>query len=162
MSDEDLKNPERALERRRLEKIIGDRFSYEEMSRRALGEQWKQLTEEQKHEFIRLFQTLLANSYAGKIEGYTGEQMHFLAERLKLGYAEVQAKIVSKKMELPLDFRLIEKSGDWRVFDIVVDGVSLINNYRGQLSTILRASSYAQLVERLREKSQLPEYAQSR
>ncbi|MBD0305139.1 MAG: ABC transporter substrate-binding protein [Nitrospiraceae bacterium] len=155
LENKELKNPDRAEERRRkLEKAIGDRFSYDEMAKRALGAQWTKLNEKQRQEFVGLFQRLLSNTYAGKIEGYSGEQVKYLNERLKEGYAEVRTKITSGKAEVPLDYRLLNKSGEWRVYDVVVDGISLVNNYRGQFSKILRSSSYDDLVEKLRNKSE--------
>ena len=155
LENKELKNPDRAEERRRqLEKVIGDRFSYDEMAKRALGAQWVKLDEKQRQEFVRLFQRLLSSTYAGKIEGYSGEQVKYLNERLKEGYAEVRTKITAGKAEVPLDYRLLNTAGEWRVYDVVVDGISLVNNYRGQFSKILRSSSYEDLVEKLRNKSE--------
>lgn len=154
LEDQELKKPGRSEERRRrLEKVIGDRFSYEEMAKRSLGAQWRQLNDAERKEFVELFQKLLSHSYLGKIEGYSGEQVRYLNERLGEGYAEVRTKVVSSKTEIPLDYRLLNTGGDWRVYDVVVDGVSLVNNYRGQFARILRSSSYADLVEQLRKKS---------
>ena len=155
LKDAELKKPGRAEERRRLlEKVIGDRFNYEEMSRRALGAQWNKLSDKERQEFVDLFKRLLSSSYADKIEGYSGEQVHYLNERLEAEYAEVRTKVASDKTEIPLDYRLLNKSGNWRVYDVVVDGVSLVNNYRSQFTKIIRESSYADLLEKLREKSQ--------
>lgn len=154
LREKDLKQPGKAEERRRLlEQVVGARFDYEEMSRRALGAPWNQLSEQEKREFVGLFRTLLTNSYADKIESYSGEGVQYLNERTEKDYAEVRTKVLSGKTEIPLDYRLIQKSDDWRVYDVVVDGVSLVNNYRGQFTKILRASSYADLVEQLRKKS---------
>jgi phospholipid transport system substrate-binding protein len=155
LTDKEMKKPERTDERRRiLEKVIGDRFSYDEMSRRALAAQWNKLNDDQRKEFVSLFQRHLANAYTGKIEGYKGEQIRFMNERLEDNtYAEVRSKLVTEKTEIPLDYRLINKSGDWRVYDVIVDGVSLVNNYRGQFTRIIRSSSYEDLVERLRKKT---------
>jgi phospholipid transport system substrate-binding protein len=103
---------------------------------------------------VELVQRLLSKSYAGKIEGYSGEQVQYLNERHADEYAEVRTKIVSGKVEIPLDYRLLQIAGDWRVYDVVVDGVSLVNNYRGQFTKIIRESSYKGLVEQLRKKSE--------
>ncbi len=155
LEDKELKKPGRAEERRRkLEQVIGNRFSYEEMAKRALGAPWKELNEAERKEFVELFQRLLSKSYAGKIEGYSGEQIQYLNERHADEYAEVRTKIVSGKTEIPLDYRLLQIAGDWRVYDVVVDGVSLVNNYRGQFTKIIRESSYKGLVEQLRKKSE--------
>lgn len=152
--EKDLKQPEKAQERRHLlEKVVASRFDYAEMSRRALGAPWNQLTDQQKQEFVDLFQALLTNSYADKIETYSGEGVQYLQERTEKEYAEVRTKVLSGKTEIPLDYRLINKADDWRVYDVVVDGVSLVNNYRGQFTKILRASSYSDLVDQLRKKS---------
>lgn len=155
LEDQELKKPDRSEERRhKLEQVIGNRFSYDEMAKRSLGSQWTKLNEKQRKEFVDLFQRLLSNTYAGKIEGYTGEQVKYLNERFKEGFAEVRTKISSGKVEIPLDYRLLDKAGDWRVYDVVVDGISLVNNYRGQFTKILRSSSYEDLVDRLRTKSE--------
>jgi phospholipid transport system substrate-binding protein len=152
--EKELQQPARSEERRkRLEKTVGARFDYQEMSRRALGAPWNTLTDAEKQEFVALFQTVLTNSYADKIETYSGEGVQYLNERTEKDYAEVRTKVLSGKAEIPLDYRLINKAEDWRVYDVVVDGVSLVNNYRGQFTKILRASSYADLVDQLRKKS---------
>lgn len=152
--DQDLKRKDKADERRHLlEKVVEARFDYAEMSRRALGAPWNQLTDQQKQEFVDLFRTLLTNSYADKIETYSGEGVQYLNERTEKEYAEVRTKVLSGKTEIPLDYRLINKAEDWRVYDVVVDNISLVNNYRGQFTKILRASSYSDLVDQLRKKS---------
>jgi phospholipid transport system substrate-binding protein len=152
--DKELKQPGRTEERRqRLEQVVGDRFDYQEMSRRALGAPWNTLSDNDKQEFVALFRTLLTNSYADKIEAYSGEGVQYINERTEKDYAEVRTKVLTGKVEIPLDYRLVNKGTDWRVYDVVVDGVSLVNNYRGQFSKILRSSTYADLVEQLRKKS---------
>ena len=154
IKDKDLKQPGRAEERRRrLEQIIGDRFDYQEMSRRALGASWNELADKDKEEFVSLFRKLLINSYADKIESYSGEGVQYINERTEKDYAEVRTKVLTGKIEIPLDYRLLNKGADWRVYDVVVDGVSLVNNYRGQFSKILRSSTFADLVDQLRKKS---------
>jgi phospholipid transport system substrate-binding protein len=136
-----------------LEQVVGDRFDYQEMSKRALGAPWNTLSDKDKQEFVGLFRTLLTNSYADKIETYSGEGVQYINERTEKDYAEVRTKVLTGKTEIPLDYRLLNKGNDWRVYDVVVDGVSLVNNYRGQFSKILRSSTYADLVDQLRKKS---------
>jgi phospholipid transport system substrate-binding protein len=123
------------------------------MSRRALGASWNTLPDKDKQEFVALFKTLLTNSYADKIESYSGEGVQYINERTEKDYAEVRTKVLTGKIEIPLDYRLLNKGADWRVYDVVVDGVSLVNNYRGQFSKILRSSTFADLVDQLRKKS---------
>jgi phospholipid transport system substrate-binding protein len=155
LADKDLKQPSKANERRQLlEKVVGERFDYQEMSRRSLGAPWNNLSEKDRQEFVALFQTLLVNTYADKIESYTGDGVLYINERTEKEYAEVRTKVLTGKTEIPLDYRLLNKGSAWRVYDVVVDGVSLVNNYRGQFSKILRNGSYADLVDQLRKKSE--------
>ncbi len=154
LSDQGMKKPERAQERRKLlEKVVSERFSYEEMAKRTLAAQWQKLDEKQRAEFVELFKRLLSNSYADRVEGYSGEQVHYLNERTEGDYAEVRTKAESGKVEIPLDYRMLNKGGEWRVYDVVIDGVSLVSNYRGQFAKIIRTSGYDDLVTQLREKS---------
>jgi len=154
LQDKNLKQPEKSEERRKLlEQVVGERFDYSEMSRRALGAPWAKLSDKEKEEFVGLFQTLLVNSYADKVEAYSGEGVDYINERTEKDYAEVRTKVLTGKTEIPLDYRLLFKASVWRVYDVVVDGVSLVNNYRGQFTKILRSGSFADLLDQLRKKS---------
>jgi phospholipid transport system substrate-binding protein len=155
LEDKELKAPDRAMERRqRLQKIFNDRFSYEEMSKRSLGAHWNNLNEAQRQQFVDLFRQLLARTYTGTIEGYSGERFQYLSERNEGDYAEVRTKLVSRKGEIPINYRLLSKAGEWQVYDIVVDGISMVSNYRAQFTKIIRASSYEDLVQKLQNKSE--------
>jgi phospholipid transport system substrate-binding protein len=152
LHDQDLRQPSMTTERRKqLGDAIGARLSYEDMSRHVLGAQWEQLALAERDEFIELFRTLLCMLYANKIEDYAGERMEFLAERIAGEMAEVRARIVARKTQVVLDFRLVNRSGEWRVYDILTDGISLVNNYRQQFQRVLRQTSYADLVRKLRD-----------
>ncbi len=154
LDDVELQRPARLMERRKkLEQVIAGRFDYREMAKRSLPKQWKALTAAEQKEFVGLFQSFLSASYADKIEGYSGEQVEYLSERLEGDYAEVRTKIVSEKTEIPIDYRLMSRGGDWFVYDVVADGISLVRNYRSQFDTIIRESGYPELVEDLRRKS---------
>ncbi len=154
LEDQELKSPERAAERRaKLEKVIGQRFDYEEMGKRTLAAHWKKMNRSQQEEFVKLFQSFLSNSYAGNIDGYSGEKIKYVKERHKGNFAEVQTKVVSSNTALPLDYRLLKKNGEYRVYDVIIDGVSLVKNYRGQFSRIIKSSSYDGLLEKLRTKT---------
>ena len=122
------------------------------MAKRVLGVHWRRLNDEEKDEFVGLFQRLLAKTYAGNIESYSGEQVSYLGERVAGEFAEVRTKILSANTEIPLDYRLLNLGGEWRVYDVVVDGVSLVSNYRGQFARILRSGSFADVLEQLRQK----------
>ena len=154
LEDKELKKAERVAERRqRLQKIFNDRFSYEEMSKRSLGAQWNHLNETQREQFVDLFRQLLARSYTGTIEGYSGERFQYLNEHNEGEYSEVRTKLLSRKGEIPINYRLLRMSGDWQVYDIVVDGISMVSNYRAQFTKIIRSSSYEELVQKLQNKS---------
>jgi phospholipid transport system substrate-binding protein len=156
LRDQALKDPARVDERRaKLEKIIGQRFDYAEMAKRTLASHWKGLSAEKQQQFIGLFQQFLASSYSGNVDGYSGEQVEYLKEREKGEFAEVQTKVVSAKVQIPLDYRLLRKDGEWRVYDVVIDGVSLMKNYRGQFSRIIDSSSFESLLDKLRSKADL-------
>lgn len=154
LADADLKKPERKADRlTKLEKVIGERFDYAEMGMRTLGRHWKELSDPQRQEFIALFQQFLSNTYAGNVDGYSGEQVQYLQERRKGEFAEVQTKVVSSKVQVPLDYRLLKKSNGWYVYDVVIDGVSLVKNFRGQFERIIASSSYDGLFKKLRSKT---------
>lgn len=160
VQDKDLKQPGKTPERRKLlEQTVSNRFDFEEMSLRALGAPWKQLSDEEKKEFVALFRTLLINTYREQIETYSGDGVQYLNERVeKAGdkeYAEVRTKIfLSDKSELRLDYKLINKDKtNWRVYDVVIQDIGLISNYQKQFTKIIRASSYQGLVDQLRAKS---------
>ena len=153
LQDQELKKPERTDERvTQLKKIADVRFDYGEMAKRSLGGQWDKLDERERQEFVGLFTEFLTATYMEQIHTYSGEEVKFLDERLEGNHAEVRSIMVGKKTETPMDYRLMMKDGDWKAYDVVVDGISLVQNYRGQFTATLRASSYAHLVQMLREK----------
>jgi phospholipid transport system substrate-binding protein len=140
--------------RRRLVKPIVDRrFDYREMAKRSLGPAWNNLNNSQRDEFVRLFAELLEASYSDKIDHYTKHvKVNYTGESLEDSYAEVRTVVVRPNDRIPLTYRLHNASGSWMVYDVVIEGVSLVNNYRSQFSRIISESSYADLVKRLRNK----------
>ena len=155
LGDDQLKKPERADDRvEAIEKAIGQRFDYGEMGKRTLGLEWKKLNASQQGEFVGLFQKFLSGTYAGNVDGYSGEQVEYLKERRKGDFAEVQTKVISKKLEVPLDYRLLKNSNTWRVYDVVIDGVSLVKNFRGQFGRIIKAKGFSGLLDKLRSKTE--------
>ena len=154
LEDPKLKDPAKLLPRRRmLEDITATRFDYAEMSRRSLAAYWVPLSAVKRAEFVDLFKRFLSDRYAEKIEGYGGEQVVYLSERIEGTYAEVRTELRSDKTTIPLDYRLISKESRWHAYDIIVDGVSLVKNYRSQFEKIIRADSYQELFKRLRERT---------
>lgn len=153
LGDEKIKKPEHTDERlAALEKVIAKRFDYEEMGKRTLGRTWKKLNAAQQKEFVELFQEFLSNTYAGNVDGYSGERVEYIKERRKGKFAEVQTKVISEKSEARLDYRLLKNSNSWRVYDVVIDGVSLVKNFRGQFARIIKTTGFEGLLEKLRSK----------
>lgn len=153
LDDQQLKGPGQLSHRRRLlEEVIGERFDYEEMSKRTLAAHWKPLTQSERQEFVQLFKTFLSDQYAARIEGYAGERVVYLSERTIDGYAEVRTRLVSDKLDFPMDYRMTNKDGTWYAYDVIVDGVSLVMNYRSQFTKIIAESSFQELLRRLRER----------
>jgi len=154
LNDEELKTPGRAEERhQQLEKVIGNRIAYDEMAKRSLGPQWAQLNEEERQEFVRLYAQLLRDTYSSRFDRYSDEKVEFLQETLQGDYAEVRTRLTSSKFTLDVDYRMLQRAGDWRVYDIVVDGISLVHSYREQFTKIIRTYSYEELVAKLMQKT---------
>lgn len=141
--------------RQELKKTISVIFDYGEMAKRSLGKHWNQRTPSERKQFVDLFATLLENSYAGKIESYNNERIVYIKESIDGDYAEVKSKVVTaKRDEFTLDYRLMNQSGKWMVYDVVIEGVSLVSNYRSQFNRIITANGYAELVKKLQSKSE--------
>ena len=154
LSDPSLKGEAKATARReKLKEAISERFDFEEMARRSLGAQWQKRTPEEQKEFAQLFRDLLEGAYLGKLEEYSGEKVRYVNERQEKDLAEVNTKVVNNKgEEFVLDYRLRNVNGDWKVIDVVVENISLVNNYRSQFNRILTKSSFQDLVQAMKQK----------
>ena len=153
VSDKEMKKntPKRRLA---LKKAISVIFDYDEMAKRSLGKHWNPRTPDEKKEFTELFATLLENSYASKIESYNNEKIVYIKNTVDGDYSEVKSKVVTaKRDEFTLDYRLIKQDGKWMVYDVVIEGVSLVSNYRSQFNRIITANGYPALVKKLQNKS---------
>jgi len=152
----ELKSPEKEKERReKIRAVIEKRFDFAEMARRALSIHWKQRTPEEQKEFVSLFSDLLEDTYIRKIEKFENEKVQYIGERMEGNYATVRTQIVNPQggTETPVDYRIFKQGDKWEVYDIIVEGVSLVNNYRTQFNQIIRSSSYGELVKRLKKKT---------
>lgn len=154
LEDPTLKLPERKDEKvRLLRKTVDERFDWEGISRRALGRHWTRLTDKERREFIRLFGKLLERTYSGKLENYSGEAVTYGKEEVDGKYAMVHTTVKSQRHgEIPIKYRLWKRNGDWLVYDISIEGVSLVNNYRSQFNDILMKSPPEKLIRTLRQK----------
>jgi phospholipid transport system substrate-binding protein len=142
-----------ATRRQRLKEVVGERFDFDEMAKRSLGSQWQKRTAAEQQEFVRLFTELLESTYLSKLEEYSGEKIQFLNERQDKDFAEVNTKLINKKgEEYALDYRLINVNADWKVSDVVIENISLVNNYRSQFNRVLSRSSFEDLLQTLKQK----------
>jgi len=141
------------VKEQRVEAAADKLFDYVELSKRTLGLNWNKFTPEQRKEFVGLFKTILKDAYVDKITAYTNEQVNFTREvALSETTVEVQSTIVSKGGETPIFYRVMKKENKWKVYDVVIEGVSLINNYRTQFREILGNNPPETLLETLRKK----------
>ncbi|CAH2032481.1 MlaC/ttg2D family ABC transporter substrate-binding protein [Trichlorobacter ammonificans] len=156
VSDKEMKKPSQEQKRRAaIKQAIGTVFDQQEMARRSLGKHWNQRTPDERRQFVELFSGLLENSYADKIESYNNERIVYVKEVVDGDFAEVKSKVITaKNEEYTLDYRALKQSsGKWVVYDVVIEGVSLVSNYRTQFNKIISANGYAELVKKLQSKS---------
>lgn len=154
LNDKELGKPEKEKERRaNIRQAVIKRFDFEEMAKRSLAAHWKDRTPAEQKEFVALYSDLLENTYIKKIERYENQKVVYSDEKLDGDYAVVKTKIIDKKgLGIPVEYRILRKKDKWEVYDIIIEGVSLVNNYRTQFTQIIRSSSYNDLVKRLRDK----------
>ncbi len=155
MKQPGFKDQSRDAQIAEVRKIINEVFDYEELSRRTLGREWKKFSPEQQTEFIDLFSKILENVYADRILAYTHEKIEFGKEtELKKGRVEVESYIITlDNKKVPIFYRMSNKSGQWRVYDVVIEGISMVKNYRGQFREILSNKKPEDLLQTLREKA---------
>ena len=149
-----LKDPSAKSERLdRIRQAINPGFDFAEMAKRSLGTHWQRRTPAEQQEFVKLFTDLVETSYAGTIESYNGEKVAIGTEKLDKDFAEVNTKIVTKQgEEFSIDYKLHQVGGSWKIYDAVIENVSLINNYRSQFNRIIGKSSYDELVTMMKSK----------
>lgn len=140
------------VKKEKIRSISGNMFDFYELSRRTLGKNWKKLTNDQQKEFIGLYRQVLENAYMNKIMSYTNEKVVFVKETmLSEKKAEVATTIITKSAEVPIHYRLINKNEQWLVYDVIIEGVSLVKNYRSQFRSILAKKSVEELLDMLRD-----------
>ena len=151
VKDENFKKDQKGR-REALRKAIDERFDYRQMVIRSLAKNWNSRSDQERQEFISLFKSLLENSYASKLEAYRDEKINYVGEVVKGEYALVKTEVVRQSSTVGVDYKLIQTDGDWQVYDFVIEGVSMIRNYRSQFTKIIRNDSYEVLVEKLTAK----------
>jgi phospholipid transport system substrate-binding protein len=157
VEDPTLKAENKTTDRRQaVRKIANEIFDWGETAKRSLGRHWQARTEPEREEFVRLFGDLLERAYISKIELYGGEKITYTGESIDDGFAVVKTKIVTPKQgtEVPVDYRLLRKGERWLVYDVVIEGISLVSNYRTQFNKIIQSSSYQELVKKMKTKQE--------
>ena len=156
LEDPELVKEPRMVERRiAIRRVANDIFDFTETTRRSLGPHWQGRTAQEREEVTRLFADLLERSYIGKIEMYSGEKIQFLGDTVEGDQATVRTRLVTKQgAEIPVDYRMHRVGDRWLAYDVMIEGVSLIANYRAQFNKIIQTSGYKALVNKLYAKEQ--------
>lgn len=154
LGDPELQKDGKVQERRTtIRKIAADIFDFSEITKRSLGRHWQARTPAEQAEFVGLLTDLLERTYISKIDGYSGEKVAFVGEALDGGVATVRTKIVTKQgTEIPIDYRMYNRGDRWLTYDVAVEGVSLVGNYRTQFNAIIQRTSYQELVKTMKAK----------
>jgi phospholipid transport system substrate-binding protein len=138
-----------------VRKIAEDIFDFGETAKRSLGRHWAARTPAERDEFVKLFGDLLERSYISKIELYGGEKIQYLNDKVEGDQASVMSKLLTKtNTEVPIEYRMLKKGDRWLVYDVIIEGVSLVSNYRTQFNKIIQTSSYAELVKKMKSRQE--------
>ena len=149
-----LQNSELDVQQKRedISKIINKRFDFRAMSQRTLATNWKKTSDEEKKQFTALFSQLIESSYVGKIEAYTNEKVEYPGEKVKGKKAVVETLILTSSADIPVNYRLYQKGDQWLVYDVIIEGVSLISNYRSSYQEIMKDEGFDGLLNKMQAK----------
>lgn len=154
LNDPQLKSQGKKKERLdKLRQVIYPKFDFVEMAKRSLGSHWRGRSPEEQREFVEVFREMLENSYAANIESYEGEKVVIQNEKQDQNFAEVDTKIVTKKgEEFAVNYKMHKADGNWKVYDVVIENISIVNNYRSQFNRVIAKSSFEDLLRNMKEK----------
>jgi len=138
--------------RAQMSTIINQRFDFRAMSQRTLATNWKKTSDVQKKQFVELFSQLIESSYVGKLEDYTDEKVTYPGEKVKGRKAVVETLIVTSSGDVPVNYRLYSKGDQWLVYDVIIEGVSLISNYRSSYQEIMKDEGFDGLISKMQAK----------
>ena len=141
-----------ATRREKIGEVISERFDFRAMSQRTLATNWKSASEEQRKEFVQLFSTLIENTYIGRVEAYTNEKVDFPGEKVKGKKAVVETLILTANADIPVDYKVYMKNDKWWVYDVVIEGISLISNYRSSYQEIVKKEGFDGLITKMKDK----------
>ncbi len=155
LQDPKLKSKDKLVERRELlRRVIGARFDFAEMAKRSLGAEWRRLKPAQQQEFVELFTDLLRDAYVADIESYNGEKVIYTRETQEERFATVDTILKSLNgTEYSIEYRLHLIAKEWKVYDVVIENVSIVNNYRAQFARVINRSAFDGLIRALKEKT---------
>jgi phospholipid transport system substrate-binding protein len=149
LKDEQL---DKDSKRSKMSIVIKERFDFHAMSQRTLATNWKQITNDEKQQFVELFSQLIENSYVGKLESYTNERVDYPGEKVKGRKAVVETLIITSGADIPVDYKLYRKGDQWLVYDVIIEGVSLISNYRSSYQEIMKKEGFDGLLAKMQAK----------
>jgi len=147
------KEMDQATRRKEMRKVISERFDFRAMSQRTLATNWKKASKEQQQEFVQLFAQLIENTYIGRIEAYTDEKVDFPGEKVKKKKAVVETLILTATADIPINYKVYQKTnGEWWVYDVIIEGISLISNYRSSYQEIVKKEGFDGLIAKMKSK----------
>ncbi len=152
LQDGELRDEAKCTLCQRVIDVARERFDFQEMSKRVLGKHWKQISSEQQADFEKLFTRLLEHAYIGKIEEYAGQAVEYKKQRIRGKRAEVQTLLVDSGRSIPVSYIMLLREDQWMAYDVVIEGVSLVRNYKEQFDEIVRADGYEHLVREIEKK----------
>jgi phospholipid transport system substrate-binding protein len=150
----ELQGERKTTERRaEVRKVANNIFDYPETAKRSLGRHWQDRTPAERSEFTQLFADLLEHAYFSRIDRYSGENMKYVGESVQGDQGTIRTRILTRQgSEIPVDYRLFRQGTQWRVYDVIIEGVSLISNYRTQFNKIIQTSSFNDLLAKMKAK----------
>ena len=149
------KSADTEIRRDKIRELINNRFYFRAMSQRALSRNWKKASQEQQDKFVTLFSKLLENTYIGRIEAYTNEKVEYIREKNQSPKRSVvYTQIVTQSTDIPINYKLAKKNDKWLVYDVVIEEVSLISNYRTSYAEIIKKEGMDGLLKKMKEKLQ--------
>jgi phospholipid transport system substrate-binding protein len=147
------KELDKVTRRKEMRKVINGRFDFRAMSQSTLATNWKKASEEQQQEFVTLFSQLIENTYIGRVEAYTDEKVDYPGEKVKGKKAVVATLILTASADIPIDYKVYQKkNGEWWVYDVIIEGISLISNYRSSYRDIVSKEGVDGLLAKMRDK----------
>jgi phospholipid transport system substrate-binding protein len=147
------KGLDQTTRRKEMRKVINERFDFRAMSQRTLATNWKKASGEQQQEFVELFSHLIENTYIGRVEAYTDEKVDYPGEKVKGDKAVVETLILTASANIPIDYKVYrKKNGEWWVYDVIIEGISLISNYRSSYQEIVSKEGFDGLIAKMRDK----------